>query len=153
MYRCYQAPSYIGLTLEQILESFGAFFFLTCKKSGHSSLLRTLGHNLHGFLMNLDALHDHLSFTYNQMRAPSFRCEKTPTGLILHYYSYRPQLSRIVVGIVKAVAKDFYELDVKIEEVSYEHTGDKLAHHYVFYIEVEDWAKDEHYLESMWYQL
>lgn len=136
-----------GVSLEKLLEQFGAFFFITCKKSGHSNILRTLGHNLYGFLLNLDTLHDHLSFTYTQMRAPSFRCEKTGDGLTLHYHSYRPGLSNIVLGIVNAVAKDFYQLDISIEQVSYEETSDKLPHHYVFSIEVLESAKNDNYLE------
>ena len=52
---------------------------------------------------NLDALHDHLSTIYPGMRAPSFRCTERPDdgGLILHYYSDRPGLESIVIGIVK----------------------------------------------------
>lgn len=51
---------------------------------------------------NLDALHDHLGTLYPGMRAPSFRCsEETDGSLILHYYSDRPGLEHIVIGIVK----------------------------------------------------
>lgn len=51
---------------------------------------------------NLDALHDHLGTLYPGMRAPSFRCTEEPDGsLILHYYSERPGLEHIVIGIVK----------------------------------------------------
>lgn len=141
--------SVIGVSSENIFEMFGAFFFKACKKSGHSSILRTLGHNLYGFLLNLDTLHDHLSFTYTQMRAPSFRCEKTPPGLTLYYYSQRRGLSHIVAGIVKAVAADFYQLDITVEQVSYEETDGKLPHHYVFNIQVEESAKNDNYLERM----
>ena len=109
-------------------------------------MLRTLGHNLYGFLMNLDSLHDHLSFTYTQMRAPSFRCEKTHSGLTLHYYSQRLGLSSIVVGIVKEVAKDFFDLDVDIKVLLYEETSEKLSHHYTFQVSVKD-KTDETYLE------
>lgn len=36
------------------------------------------------------------------MRAPSFRCtEEIDGSLILHYYSERPGLEHIVIGIVK----------------------------------------------------
>lgn len=54
-------------------------------------------------LQNLDALHDHLGTLYPGMRAPSFRCtERSEDGaLILHYYSDRPGLEHIVIGIVK----------------------------------------------------
>lgn len=38
---------------------------------------------------------------YPGMKAPSFRCTDAPDGsLILHYYSDRPGLESIVIGIV-----------------------------------------------------
>lgn len=129
---------FTGVSNEAVLKSFGHFFFKTCKKSGHSSMLRTLGHDLHGFLMNLDSLHDHLAFTYTQMQAPSFRCEKTNRGLILHYHSQRAGLDSIVTGIVQEVAKDFYNLDVTVNRTKYEQTETSLPHHYVFNIEATD---------------
>lgn len=56
---------------------------------------------------NLDALHDHLGTLYPGMRAPSFRCTEEPDGsLILHYYSDRPGLENIVIGIVKVSQKE-----------------------------------------------
>ena len=111
-------------------------------------MLRTLGHNLYGFLMNLDSLHDHLAVTFVQMAAPSFRCEKTRTSVTLHYYSQRGGLSTIVKGIVRAVAEDFYKLDISIEQTMYEQLDEKLAHHYAFYIECTDSPKNTgNYLE------
>ena len=51
---------------------------------------------------NLDALHDHLATIYPGMKAPSFRCSEGPEEgtIILHYYSDRPGLESIVIGIV-----------------------------------------------------
>lgn len=125
----------VDVSNEAVLKSFGQFFFITCKKSGHSSMLRTLGHDLYGFLMNLDSLHDHLAFTFTKMRAPSFRCEKTATGLTLHYHSLRAGLDSIVCGIVQEVAKDFYSIDVTVKRTHYEENSTSLPHHYVFNIE------------------
>lgn len=140
-------PAYTGVPLEQILESFGGYFFETIKKSGHSKMLRTLGHNLHGFLMNLDSLHDHLSVTYPEMQAPSFRCEKSGRTLLLHYYSLREGLHPIVTGIVKAVAQHYFKLDVEIKMEKYERTQEQLCHYYVFRINVKGSKKDD--LERM----
>ena len=98
-------------------------------------MLRTLGHDLYGFLMNLDSLHDHLAFTFTKMRAPSFRCEKTATGLTLHYHSLRAGLDSIVCGIVQEVAKDFYSIDVTVKRTHHEENTTALPHHYVFSIE------------------
>ena len=96
-----------------VLELFGEHFFEVTSHSGHKKMLRTLGHDLYGFLVNLDYLHGRLSYTYEKMQAPSFMCEKTDLGLLLHYYSRRKGLHHIVVGIVKAAAKEFYSLTVE----------------------------------------
>ncbi|KAK1121788.1 hypothetical protein K0M31_010099 [Melipona bicolor] len=50
------------------------------------------------------------------MRAPSFRCTERPEdgALILHYYSDRPGLEHIVIGIVKTVAKKLHGTDVEM---------------------------------------
>ena len=68
-----------------------------------SSHPQVLGANTRAFLQNLDALHDHLSTIYPGMKAPSFRCTERPSdgATVLHYYSDRPGLEHIVIGIVK----------------------------------------------------
>ena len=113
-------------------------------------MLYTLGHNLFGFLVNLDSLHTHLSTTYLEMRAPSFQCEKTEDGLQLHYYSCRSGLQSIVIGIVRAVAKDFYKLDIDMElQQSEKLEGVSLCHHYVFNITVQESSRsDPSWIES-----
>ena len=147
----YLHPLYISLSdipLSTLLEKFGAKFFEVTNQSGHSSMLHTLGHNLYGFLSNLDSLHNHLSYTYTEMQAPSFQCEKTPGGLLLHYYSKRKGLQAIVVGIIKEVARDFYSLDIEMtleEEETRE--SEHLCNHYVFSISVLDSTKDPNYME------
>lgn len=81
------------------------------------------------------------------MQAPSFICDRAPSGLILHYYSQRIGLSNIVLGIVKAVAKDYYSLDIDMEMIRYEKLEQELSHHYIFSITVKEESKDEDYLE------
>lgn len=85
-----------------ILELFGKTFFDFCQDSGYDKILEVLGATPRDFLQNLDALHDHLGTLYPGMRAPSFRCTERKDGsLVLHYYSDRPGLEHIVIGIVK----------------------------------------------------
>ena len=97
---------------------FGEQFLLSCQESGYAKTLQLLGRTLQDFLTNLDALHDHLSIIYPQMDAPSFRCTAglKKTEFLLHYYSDRPSLEQIVMGIVKSVAREYYhvELDMKV---------------------------------------
>ena len=50
------------------------------------------------------------------MKAPSFRCSEGPEpgSLILHYYSDRPGLESIVIGIVKVSTKLLFTPDARI---------------------------------------
>ena len=135
--------------MDKALEAFGDQFFQKTKVSGHSHMLRSLGSNLFGFLVNLDSLHSHLSFTYLEMQAPSFQCDITDDGLLLNYYSHRIGLHPVVTGIVKAVAKDFFSLDIEMKKISYEKLeGVKLCHHYRFEIKVKESSKTDDWLES-----
>ncbi|OAD61386.1 Guanylate cyclase soluble subunit beta-1 [Eufriesea mexicana] len=100
----------------EILELFGRMFFEFCQDSGYDKILQVLGATPRDFLQNLDALHDHLGTLYPGMRAPSFRCTERPEdgALILHYYSDRPGLEHIVIGIVKTVAKKLHGTDIEM---------------------------------------
>ncbi|MBZ3890617.1 Guanylate cyclase soluble subunit beta-2, partial [Sciurus carolinensis] len=124
-------------SMEAILKLFGEYFFKFCKMSGYDRMLRTLGGNLTEFIENLDALHSYLALSYQEMNAPSFRVERGVDGeMLLHYYSDRSGLCHIVPGIIEAVAKDFFDMDVTMdildvnEEV--ERTGKK--EHVVFLV-------------------
>ncbi|KRT86480.1 Adenylate and Guanylate cyclase, partial [Oryctes borbonicus] len=100
-----------------ILELFGKTFFEFCQDSGYDKILQVLGATPRDFLQNLDALHDHLGTLYPGMKAPSFRCTERPEdgALVLHYYSDRPGLEYIVIGIVKAVASKLHETEVDVQ--------------------------------------
>ena len=102
-----------------ILEMFGMMFFDYCEESGYDKILKVLGSTTRDFLQNLDALHDHLATIYPGMRAPSFRCSvrEEDGATILHYYSERPGLEHIVIGIVKAVAKKLHNSEVNVEKI------------------------------------
>ncbi|XP_060531204.1 guanylate cyclase soluble subunit beta-1 isoform X2 [Cylas formicarius] len=111
------AVEVLKIPANTILELFGKTFFEFCQDSGYDKILQVLGATPRDFLQNLDALHDHLGTLYPGMKAPSFRCTERPEdgALILHYYSDRPGLEHIVIGIVKTVASKLHETEVEIE--------------------------------------
>ncbi|KAK6976642.1 guanylate cyclase soluble subunit beta-1-like isoform X1 [Biomphalaria glabrata] len=102
-----------------VLQLFGKMFFDYCVESGYDKILKVLGATTTDFLQNLDALHDHLATIYPGMRAPSFRCtERASDGAtVLHYYSDRPGLEHIVIGIVKEVARALHNSPVIVEVI------------------------------------
>ncbi|KAJ8676635.1 hypothetical protein QAD02_012422, partial [Eretmocerus hayati] len=111
------AVNRLKIPANEILELFGRMFFDFCQDSGYDKILQVLGATPRDFLQNLDALHDHLGTLYPGMKAPSFRCTERSTdgALILHYYSDRPGLEHIVIGIVKTVAKKLHDTDVEVQ--------------------------------------
>ncbi|RZF48540.1 hypothetical protein LSTR_LSTR011155 [Laodelphax striatellus] len=111
------AVNILNIPANMILELFGKMFFEFCQDSGYDKILQVLGATPRDFLQNLDALHDHLSTIYPGMRAPSFRCTERPEdgALVLHYYSDRPGLEHIVIGIVKTVASKLHDTEVEVE--------------------------------------
>nr|NP_524603.2 guanylyl cyclase beta-subunit at 100B [Drosophila melanogaster]AAF57119.1 guanylyl cyclase beta-subunit at 100B [Drosophila melanogaster] len=111
------AVEILNIPADDILELFGKTFFEFCQDSGYDKILQVLGATPRDFLQNLDALHDHLGTLYPGMRAPSFRCTEKDGELLLHYYSERPGLEHIVIGIVKAVASKLHGVEVEIDIV------------------------------------
>ncbi|KAE8737951.1 Soluble guanylyl cyclase beta-1 subunit, partial [Frankliniella occidentalis] len=111
------AVSLLKIPADKILELFGKMFFEFCQESGYDKILQVLGATPRDFLQNLDALHDHLGTLYPGMKAPSFRCTERPEdgALVLHYYSDRPGLEHIVIGIVKTVASKLHNTEVEVE--------------------------------------
>ncbi|KDR07449.1 guanylate cyclase soluble subunit beta-1 [Zootermopsis nevadensis] len=111
------AVDVLQIPANSILELFGKTFFEFCQDSGYDKILQVLGATPRDFLQNLDALHDHLGTLYPGMRAPSFRCTERPEdgALLLHYYSDRPGLEHIVIGIVKTVASKLHGTEVEVK--------------------------------------
>ncbi|KYB27920.1 Soluble guanylate cyclase 88E-like Protein [Tribolium castaneum] len=111
------AVDVLQIPANAILELFGKTFFEFCQDSGFDKILQVLGATPRDFLQNLDALHDHLGTLYPGMKAPSFRCTVRPEdgALILHYYSDRPGLEHIVIGIVKTVASKLHGTEVVVD--------------------------------------
>jgi guanylate cyclase soluble subunit beta len=101
------AAGALGVSAAVVLEAFGAFFASTwLRAAGFGLLMDCLGSNFHDFVRNLNFLHQHLAVSYEAMAAPSFDVERlSPTVLVIHYYSARPLLWSLVVGILTGVAR------------------------------------------------
>lgn len=67
------------------------------------------------------------NFVYKGMNAPSFRCTDDQNGnTILHYYSERPGLEFIVIGLVKVVAHKLHGSEVECKIIKSK--GDDCDH-------------------------
>ncbi|BFZ10415.1 hypothetical protein BsWGS_13454 [Bradybaena similaris] len=113
------ASKCLNLTAETVLEVFGDYFLIHCLRYGYDDMLRTLGSDIISFIQNLDSLHSLLALTYDKIVAPSFRCETNKdSSLTLHYYSARTGLYPLVIGVLKAVAREIFDQQVEITVIS-----------------------------------
>ena len=104
-----------GLTVEQVLETFGAFFTPYIINEGYESLLCCQGSTMKDWMTNINAIHGHLQTTFpKKMIMPEFWCEEGADGtLTLYYHSKRGNmLAPLAVGLVCEVARRQFELDL-----------------------------------------
>lgn len=64
-----------------------------------------------------------LVHSYPNMKAPSFRPEKTEDGIILHYYSSRPGLWPYATALLENVAMEIYGLTIHFQHIQKKHEG------------------------------
>lgn len=100
------ASAVLGLAPEQVLTAFGRYWVRYTAQQGWGPLLQAAGETLPEVLGGLDALHARVRLLMPELRPPSFRCvELSPTVLRLDYWSERPGLAPMVVGLVEGLAE------------------------------------------------
>ncbi|EDV28471.1 uncharacterized protein TRIADDRAFT_19120, partial [Trichoplax adhaerens] len=128
----------LGISVDQFLETYGQFFVVWCHRTNYVSMIKVIGSNLFNFLSNLNALHAHLSMTFNGMKPPEFQCMPSddPKKFYLHYYSCRENLFGIVVGATREAARSLFNRRISIKIISKTVDNSRYAnrHHIVFEI-------------------
>lgn len=100
------ASAVLEVPAEQLLAAFGRHWVRYTAHQGWGPLLQSAGGSLPEVLAGLDALHARVRLLMPELRPPSFRCtELTPTSLRLDYWSERPGLAPMVVGLVEGLAE------------------------------------------------
>jgi hypothetical protein len=102
------ASEVLNLPAEQVLEAFGEYWTVYSAREGFGHLLDFAGSNLVDFLRNLDNRHTRVALTFPELEPPSFKVtDVTDKSLRLHYYSKRPGLAPVAMGMVKGLGKRF----------------------------------------------
>lgn len=110
------ATEELGLEASTILEAFGGYWVEYTAVEGYGELLNSVGDTLPEFLANLDQMHARVKMAFPDLKPPRFRVsDESEEGLMLHYFSHRPGLAPLVVGLVKGLADRF---DRPVEVVS-----------------------------------
>ena len=109
------AAQVLGVDASVVLETFGEHWILSTAREGYGDLLDAAGKTLPEFLQNLPNFHSRVVLIFPKLKPPRFRCtDVQDESLILHYYSHRPGLTALVVGMVRGLGKMF-DTDVSTE--------------------------------------
>ena len=111
------ASEVLSTPAEQVLELFGEYWTVYSAEAGFGHMLEFAGNNLVDFLRNLDNMHTRVALTFPDLKPPSFKVSDIADGsLRLHYYSDRPGLAPLVVGMIKGLGKRFStKVDIRLD--------------------------------------
>ncbi|MAC19231.1 MAG: heme NO-binding protein [Phycisphaerae bacterium] len=119
------ASEELGLGADAILEGFGGYWVRYTGVEGYGHLLDSAGSSLPEFLANLDQMHARVKLAFPDLKPPRFRVsDSDEAGLVLHYYSHRPGLAPLVIGLVKGLADRFGDV-VEVEHLPMNTDGDE----------------------------
>ncbi len=100
------ASETLGLPPDEILREFGEYWVQYTAQEGYGHLLSMSGQNFKEFLFNLDKLHAQVGVNFPALQPPSFRVVETGENeLTLHYYSGRPGLAPMVIGLLTGLGR------------------------------------------------
>lgn len=123
---------------ETVLEIFGQYFMEYVRQEGYLNMLNVLGSTLREWLTNVNDLHTHLRSSLPHALFPEFWCVddeevtvaedgsgREMESMILHYYSQRGSvMANLNVGIVKEVAKYFFDLKIYMIRIATQDVDD-----------------------------
>lgn len=98
------ASEVLRIPPEQVLETFGEYWVQYTAREGYGALLKLSGASLPAFLLNLNNMHARIGLTMPHLKPPTFHCiDVRDDSLRLQYYSTRPGLTPMVVGLLKGL--------------------------------------------------
>lgn len=109
------ASEVTGLSLQQVLFSFGEWWVLRTSKEKYGALMQSGGTNLKEFLFNLPNFHNRILLMYPKLQPPEFEVKEIDDHSIhLTYISKREGLQDFVDGLLHGLGK-MYETPVEVE--------------------------------------
>lgn len=125
------ASARLGLDHAVLLRRLGHYWITYTAKEGYGDLLKLGGGSFTSFLQNLDAMHARVGLSFPDLRPPSFRCtEVTEDSLTFHYYSERPGLTDLVLGLLHGLG-DLFGITVDVTPTALKAAG---ADHDTFHV-------------------
>ncbi len=117
------ATEVLGLTVDQVLYAFGEFWVVHTASRGYGDLLKSAGRTLGEFLDYLPLFHTRVALIFPNLQPPRFECsDRHEDRITMHYYSHRPGLSMVVVGMLNGVAQ-IYNTPATVTQTKFKDKG------------------------------
>lgn len=102
------ASDVLGMPANTLLEEIGVYWSKFTVEQGYGHLMDMAGDSVYQVLQELNNIHARLMVTLPELRPPSFECLRREDGVILvKYYSERPGLSPLVIGLIRGLGERF----------------------------------------------
>jgi hypothetical protein len=125
------ASEVLGLSLTDVLISFGKYWILKTAQEKYGTLMQSGGDHFAEFILNLPNFHSRVMLLYSDIKPPEFFVEKkSETAIDLHYYSTRPGLTDFMLGLVLGLG-ELYRTSITVNITADRRNG---ATHDVFEI-------------------
>ncbi len=109
-------------TPEEVMRAFGKFWVLNTGKDTYHTYYQLAGRSPKEFLLNLNAVHAHVTRKTVNAHPPQFDCEERPDGSLIIKYRSERRLCQILYGLIQGVGA-LFEQELEIREVSCMHRG------------------------------
>lgn len=97
----------LGASAGDILKAFGEYWVNFTGRT-YGSLFEMSGSTFVEFVKNLNTLHTRVGQMMPELSPPSFTVsDETPDSFVLHYYSKRPGLYPMILGLLKGLGNRF----------------------------------------------
>lgn len=98
----------LGVDAAGLLRLIGRDWVAHTSQHEYRDLFTLYGPDLYGFIGNLNSLHAALGAQMPALRPPSFTVRREEDGtVVVGYYSHRPGLSPLVVGLLEGLCEHF----------------------------------------------
>lgn len=107
------ASEILDVPAPELLRQFGRHWITYTAEEGYGEMMKLWGGTLPEFLANLNAMHSRIRLTMPELKPPVIEVhEAKQQALTLRYWSERPGLEHMVVGLLEGLGERF---QVKVE--------------------------------------
>jgi hypothetical protein len=93
---------------EELLTLFGEFWITDIAKESYGDMINFAGSTFPEFISNLNSMHDRIRISFPNLKPPIINCiEKKDGELTFEYYSERPGLTPMIVGLIRGLGNHF----------------------------------------------